>query len=87
MLIDVQFIASNSALYSSAIGTYKDTNTLANITVLGVEHSVASVSLNGNALPSNSVHYNSTSKALFVTKLNNATSAGAWSSDWVLRWH
>lgn len=65
---------------------YKDTNPLANVTVLGVQDAVTNVSLNGMAVPSSSINYNITSKALKVTGLNNATSGGAWSKDWVLRW-
>ena len=65
---------------------YKDTNPLANITVLGVQDTVTNVSLNGVDVPGRSVNYNMSSKALTVTGLNNATSAGAWSKDWVLRW-
>ena len=65
---------------------YKDTNPLANVTVLGVYDAVTSVSLNGIAVRGSSVNYNESSKALTVTGLNNATSAGAWSKDWVLRW-
>ncbi len=65
---------------------YKDTNTLANVTVLGVQGAVANVSLNGMAVPGSSFNYNVSSKALTVTGLKNATSGGAWSKDWVLRW-
>ena len=65
---------------------YIDTNPLANITVLGVQDAVTNVSLNGMAVPSSNVSYNMSSKALTVTGLNSATSAGAWSKDWVLRW-
>ncbi len=86
LIIGAQFTASNSALYASVRGLYKDGNALANITVLGVQQSVSKVSLGGNVLPSNNINYDMTSKALVVTGLNNATSAGAWSSDWVLRW-
>ncbi|KAL6713826.1 hypothetical protein ACLMJK_008320 [Lecanora helva] len=82
----VEFTASKNALYASARGTYNDTNPLANVTVLGVQQDVNIVSLNGVALPSSSVKYNTTSKALVVTGLNNATSDGAWKSDWILRW-
>ena len=81
-----QFTASQGALYASARGTYQDTNALANVTVLGVQQSVANVSLNGDALPSDNFKYDPVSKALVVAGLNNATSAGAWSSDWVFRW-
>ena len=56
------------------------------MTVLGVQQSVSNVSLNGMAVPSSSVDYNETSKALVVTGLNNMTSGGAYNSDWVLKW-
>lgn len=65
---------------------YKDTNPLANVTVLGVQGAVTNVSLNRMAIPGSSFIYNESSKALTVTGLKNATSAGAWSKDWVLRW-
>jgi len=81
-----QFTASDNALYASARGTYQDKNALANVTVPGVQESVSNVTLNGMAVPSSGVNYNTTSKALMVTGLNNATSARAWSSDWVLKW-
>lgn len=65
---------------------YKDTNPLANVTVLGVQGAVTNVSLNGMAIPGSSFVYNESSRALTVTGLKNVTSAGAWSKDWVLRW-
>ena len=65
---------------------YKDTNPLANVTILGVLGGVSKISLNGLAVPGSSFHYNESSKALTVTGLSNATRAGAWSKDWVLRW-
>ena len=65
---------------------YNDTNPIANVTVLGVQSAVYNVSLNGMAIPDSSFSYNGSSKALTVTGLRNATSAGAWSRDWVLRW-
>ena len=81
-----QFTASSKALYASGRGMYKDTNPLANVTVLGVQSAVTNVSLNGAAVPGGSFNYNGSSKALTVTGLGNATSKGAWSQDWVLRW-
>ena len=81
-----QFQASSSSLYASPRGTYNDTNPLANITILGVQQSVSNVSLNGISVPSSSINYNETSKALIVTGLANMTSCGAWMSDWVLTW-
>lgn len=81
-----QFTASNNALYATGRGAFQDSNALANVTVLGVMESVVNVTLNGVEVPSGSVDYNETSKALSVTGLEGATSAGAWSGDWVLRW-
>lgn len=81
-----QFTASNSSLHASPRGAYADTNPLANVTVLGVQDPVSKVTLNGAAVPRSGVSYDSTSKALFVTGLKNATSAGAWKGEWVMKW-
>jgi alpha-glucosidase len=51
-----------------------------------VSSSVKSVSLNGAAVSSGSWSYDSNSKVLAVNGLNGATSGGAWSKDWVLKW-
>lgn len=80
-----QFSLTESALYASARGMYEDTNPLANITIMGVPSSVNTVTLNGASLSSGWT-YNSTSKVLDIKGLVNSTSAGAWASDWVLRW-
>ncbi|CZR69972.1 probable alpha-glucosidase precursor [Phialocephala subalpina] len=81
----VEFSLTNSALYASARGLYNDTKPLANITILGVPSNVTSVTLNGATLSSGWT-YNSTSKVLDIKGLTNSTSAGAWVSDWVLKW-
>ena len=81
----MQFSLTHSSLYSSARGTYKELNPLANVTVLGVESAVTSVMLNGVVIQSGWT-YNETSKVLDVKALNNITCGGAWSQDWVLRW-
>ena len=80
----VEFTATGNALYASARGAYKDTNPLANVTVMGVQSSPRNVTLNGVSV--SATKYNSTSQVLSVTGLRNATSTGAWSTDWVLRW-
>ncbi|KAI4171373.1 MAG: hypothetical protein LQ343_004329 [Gyalolechia ehrenbergii] len=82
----VEFTASGNALYASARGTWNDTNPLANVTVLGVQDNVSSVSLNGVSVGEGSVRYNDTNKALVVSGLGGLTSGGAWREDWVLRW-
>lgn len=82
----VQFSAANRTLYTSARGTYADNNTLANVTVLGVQTSPTSVSFNGADLSSGSWSWNGTNNALTVLSLGNLTTSGAWASDWTLAW-
>jgi alpha-glucosidase len=81
----VEFSTTNGTLYASATGTYTDTNPLANVTVLGVSAAPKSVSLNGESL-SNGIAFNKTSGTLTISGLSNATSGGAWKSDWTLSW-
>lgn len=83
--LEVDFVVSNNALYASGRGLYKDTNALANITILGVRSQPSNVSLNGESVTSYA-KYNSSSQVVSVNGLNSLTSAGAWSSDWVLEW-
>lgn len=79
----VDFTVSAGSLYASARGMYKDTNALANVTVMGVADAPSGVTLNGQSVP---FGYNGTSKVLSLKSLQYATSAGAWSEDWVLSW-
>lgn len=81
----VSFAASNGALYASSHGLYKDTNSLANVTVMGVPQKPRIVAFNGRAIE-NGVRYNDTSKVLAVTGLQIVTSKGAWAKDWTLSW-
>jgi alpha-glucosidase len=83
--LDLQFSLTNSALYASARGTYKDSNPLANVTILGVTSQVNNVTLNGAALSSGWT-YNSTTQVLDIKGLSNSTSSGAWAQNWVLKW-
>lgn len=75
----------NNTLYASGHGKFADCNPLANVTVLGVMDKVNEVKLNGNAIEGGWV-YNATTKALHVTKLEEATKAGAYAQDWSLSW-
>lgn len=81
----VDFTAAQGSLYASGRGLYQDTNSLANVTVLGVQSQPGNVTLNGMSVGSG-VAYNSTSKVLKVTGLQNMTTLGAWAQDWVLSW-
>jgi alpha-glucosidase len=82
---EVEFVVANNALYASVRGTYVDSNPLANITILGVGSEPKNVTLNGQVV-SKSASYNSSSRAVKITGLTDATKSGAWESDWVLQW-
>jgi alpha-glucosidase len=85
--LTVDFVASgSSSLFASVRGGFRDTNALANVTILGVPCAPETVTLNNNNITSESVSYNSTSKVLVVNGLQNLTKDGAWSGDWVLKW-
>lgn len=79
----VDLTASNGSLYASSRGLYEDTNSLANVTVMGVQSQPSSVTLNGQTV---SFSYNGTSKVLGLKGLQSATSSGAWAQDWTLSW-
>lgn len=81
----VEFAATGNKLYASTVGTYEDTNALANVTIMGVEGCEGKVSFNGKPLTSG-VDYNETSKVLSVTGLKAVTGSGAWCKDWELTW-
>lgn len=63
-----------------------DANPLSNVTVWGVKTTPTSVELNGKALEKASWEYEKDTSILAITKLNDATSAGAWSANWTLTW-
>lgn len=79
----VDFTVARSKLYASARGTYVDSNALANVTVLGVQSRPGNVTFNGRGV---GFEYNATTKVLSCKGLQDCTSTGAWSSDWVLSW-
>lgn len=81
----VDLTASDNSLYASGRGLYKDTNALANVTVMGVASEPSSVMLNGEKV-SDGVNYNSSSKVLSVKGLQSLTGDGAWAQDWTLSW-
>ena len=73
-------------LYASGRGTYVDTNPLANVTILGFQTAPNGVALNGVDLPGASVTHDDAKKVLTITGLEEKTTSGAWSADWVLSW-
>jgi alpha-glucosidase len=66
-------------------GEFKDTNALANVTILGAP-AVGQVKLNGETIDASKVSYNSTSSVLKLSGLNDLTSGGAWQGSWTLSW-
>lgn len=84
--LNVDFMASHSRLSSSRWGSWKESQPLANVTVLGVSTPPSSVTFNNKRVLEQSVSYNATSKVLLVNGLQNFTNHGAWSNDWVLKW-
>lgn len=82
----VDLAASSNAIYASARGSYKDTNPLANITILGAGRRPGHVTFNGQAIAESNVAYDEQSKALTISGLKDVTSMGAWADDWALHW-
>lgn len=82
--LTVTLTAAHGTLSACSKGEYKDTNRLANVTVLGVQSAPSSVSFNGQKVETSS--YNATSKVLKVSGLQNASNGSAWAADWKLTW-
>ncbi|KAF2091303.1 glycoside hydrolase family 31 protein [Saccharata proteae CBS 121410] len=82
--LDVSFTATEGKLWASATGLFEDTNSLANVTVMGLEKEPAEVMFNGAEVKG--FDFNSSSGCLKVLGLENMTAGGAWSRDWVLSW-
>lgn len=66
-------------------GSFKDTNALGNVTVFGVS-SVGQVKLNDLTIDAAKVNYDSATRVLKLSGLNDLTKGGAWQSDWTLSW-
>ncbi|CAL5865810.1 uncharacterized protein PFLUO_LOCUS16 [Penicillium psychrofluorescens] len=84
--LSVEFEAFQSSLRASAKGEWKEPQSLANVTVLGLTHQPGEVTFNGQKVPASSVQYNAHSRVLSVRDLQDLTSAGAWNKEWVLKW-
>ncbi|KAI4617903.1 hypothetical protein J4E83_006235 [Alternaria metachromatica] len=83
--LDITFAAMNGQLKAEVQGEFKDTNALANVTIMGAS-SCGQVKLNGETIDASNVEYNSTSSVLKLTGLNDLTSGGAWQGSWTLSW-
>ncbi|KAI9805910.1 MAG: hypothetical protein M1825_000524 [Sarcosagium campestre] len=99
--LNIDFIATAKSLTATKKGSYKDTNPLATVTILGIRDKVNSVSFNDEILSgggSESVRqgedkdegegwsYDAEKKVLRVTGLKGRTVQGAWAADWTLTW-
>lgn len=84
----VDFRAAADSLRVSVRGAWKETNPLANVTVLGIEKQPAleKVVFNGQQVGEELVEYNASSKVLSVTGLQGYTKGGAFEENWVLKW-
>ena len=82
----IQFSATNGSLAVTATCSYEDSNPLANVTVLGVKSAPGTVQLNGKALEQSKWEFESDTSVLAITKLNDQTAGGAWSTNWTLTW-
>lgn len=82
-LVDMTATGGNS-LYASGRGLFKDTNALANVTILGVADEPGMAMFNGS--PVDGMQYNETTRVVSITGLEGMTGTGAWNSDWTLTW-
>lgn len=81
----IAFSAMDGQLKASVNGTYKDTNALGNVTIMGVD-SVGDVKLNGQSVGDGKAVFDDSTGVLKLSGLNDLTSSGAWSGSWTLSW-
>ena len=91
--LNVDFTATKTSIRISPRGTWKETNHLANITILGLnagskamDDKKISVSVNGHSYPPLSGAYDPEAHILRITGLQNVTANGAWSQGLLLHW-
>ncbi|KAI1810462.1 glycoside hydrolase family 31 protein [Poronia punctata] len=82
-----QFTVSRSAMTARRSGDYKyELNKLAHVTVLGVKGEVSEVTFDTIELDRRSWEMEINSGILRVNDLDKLTEAGAWVSNWTLKW-
>ncbi|KAL4919930.1 glycosyl hydrolases family 31-domain-containing protein [Aspergillus aurantiobrunneus] len=81
--LNVEFAISQSRLSVSAQGEWKEPNSLANVTILGVPNEPSSVTFDGQQVAAD---YDVSSQVLSVTELDQFGNNGAWGQDWILQW-
>ncbi|KAI1329700.1 family 31 glycosyl hydrolase [Xylariaceae sp. FL0255] len=83
----VDFLAWSSSLRVVVpIADYIDTNPMGNVTILGIEGKVSKVMFDGAKIDPQNWHFNSTSKALHIKRLDELTKKGAFNKGWTLSW-
>lgn len=82
----IEFAAAGSNLCATSRGSWKDHNPLANVTVLGVSSMPTVVTFKDKRVPADCIFYNSSTKVLVVSKLQDFTQEGAWTENWTLEW-
>ncbi|KAH3949249.1 alpha-glucosidase [Parastagonospora nodorum] len=83
--LDISFAAMEGKIKATVKGSFKDANTLGNVTVFGVS-SVGQVKLNDLTIDAAKVNYDSATRVLKLSGLNDLTKGGAWQGDWTLSW-
>lgn len=84
-LMKFQLSATTTSITAQPSGNYADTNSLGNVTVLGVPGQVSDVKFDGKTVNSG-WSYDDDTHTLSFTGLNNLTSSGTWNSEWTLNW-
>ncbi|KAF2637359.1 hypothetical protein P280DRAFT_482813 [Massarina eburnea CBS 473.64] len=84
--LEISFKAGDGQLKADVNGTWKDTNALGNVTILGVFDGIGELKLNGQSIGNGTVDYDKDTGVLKLSKLNELTKSGAWSASWTLSW-
>lgn len=82
--LSVNLEAKGHKVSAQVTGAYKDTNALSSVTILGVKNAPSKFKLNGKGVGSGK--YDSGAQSVTLSRLDGATSGGAWAGDWVLEW-
>jgi len=75
-----QFSYSNNTFTAEVSGNYLDTNPLANITIAGYK-SDTTIETNGSSCDTSQANFAIHNGTLYITQLESATPAGAWSQN------
>jgi len=79
--LSVNFFAADNELTALPIGTFEVNEPLENITIMGVTDKPNTVKF-----ANNTVKFDYKNETLFLTGLQNATSAGAWATQFTVSW-